>query len=79
MPNETLDKLAQEVAEDTDAKNSAITLLNNLGTELKAVKEELAAQGIDNARLNTLTDSISTNTDNLAAAVVANTPAAPEA
>lgn len=79
MPNENIDRLEQEVARDTDVTSSAATLLNGLSAELQQVKDELAAQGVDNARLNSLVDSVASNTDALAAAVAANTPAEPGA
>lgn len=74
MPNPVVDRLEQEIAEDASAKNSAITLLNGLSTELKAVKEELAATGVENDRLNTLVDGLDASTNALAEAVVSNTP-----
>ncbi len=67
-------KLTQSVADDTDAENSAITLLGNLKTELDAA---IATSGQDNnAALQALSASIDTNKAALAAAVVQNTPAA---
>jgi hypothetical protein len=79
MPNENLDRLEQEVSRDTDVTSSATTLLNGLSAELQAIKDELAAQNVDNARLNTLVDSVASNTTALADAVAANTPADPNA
>lgn len=79
MPNDSLDRLQAEIQRDTDVTSSAATLLNGLSTELQSVKAELAAQGVDNTRLNTLIDNVASNTDALANAVAANTPAAPPA
>jgi len=67
-----LTTLTQEVQENQDAIASAVTLLNGL-------KAALDAAGTDPAALQALSDSLSANTDALAAAVAANTPAAPAA
>ncbi len=76
--NLSLDRLEAEVAEDTSVKQSAIALMNANNKELKAIRAELAESGIDNAKLNSLIDLYDDSTDELAAAVVANTPAADE-
>ena len=75
MPNPVVDRLEQEIAEDTSAKNSAISLLNGLSGELTAIKAELAEINVDNERLNTLVDGLDASTNALAEAVIANTPA----
>lgn len=64
-----LETLTQAVQADTDAENAAITLLQGL-------KAQLDAAGTDGAKLKALSDQIGTNAAQLAAAVVANTPAA---
>jgi hypothetical protein len=66
-----LDDLKAAVTKDTDAENSAITLLQGLKTKLDA-----AIAAGDPAALKALSDQLGTNTTALAAAVVANTPAA---
>ena len=71
-----LDALTAEVTETTTVQQSAINLLNNLGQTIAQIQAELAAIGITNAALDQLSNTLSTNTDQLAAAVVANTPAA---
>lgn len=76
MPNENLDNLVNEVSETTTVQASAVTLLNGLKAQLDAAIAELAAQGIDNATLNNLSASLDTSTNDLAAAVAANTPGA---
>lgn len=76
MPNPNLDNLVNEVTETTTVQASAVTLLNGLKTQLDAAIAELAAQGIDNATLNNLSASLDTSTNDLAAAVAANTPGA---
>jgi len=62
-----LDDLTTQVQVTADAEQSAIVLLNGLSAAL-------AAAGTDPAKLAALRDSLKTNTDALAAAVVANTP-----
>lgn len=66
----TLDQLTQDVAADTVAVTSAITLLQNLAAAIKQA-------GTDPVALKALTDQLEQNTNALAAAVVANTVAAP--
>lgn len=66
-----LDTLAQQVATNTSAEQSAIDLLNNLH---KLLSDALATQDI--AKVEAITAQLKTSADNLAAAVVANTPAA---
>lgn len=58
------------VAADTDAVNSAITLLTSLADEVEAT-------GGDQDKVTALAAEIRTNTATLASAVAANTPAAP--
>lgn len=71
MANE-LDNLETEVQENNDAVQSAITLLNGL----KAALDAAIASG-DMTRVQALSDTLSSQTDALAAAVTANTPSAP--
>jgi hypothetical protein len=68
----TLDTLTAEVANNTSVEQSAVTLLGNL-------KAELDAAGTDPVALKALSDQLAANDTALAAAIVANTPAAPEA
>lgn len=75
MPNENLDNLVTEVSETTTVQASAVTLLNGLSAVITDVRAQLAAQGIDNATLNNLSANLDTSTNDLAAAVSANTPA----
>ena len=67
-----LTNLTASVQADTDATNSAITLLNSLAAQITAAAGDPVA-------LQSLADSISANASSLAAAVAANTPAAPVA
>lgn len=62
-----LDTLTEQVAATTTAEQSAITLLNGLAAAL-------AAAGTDPVKLQALQDALKTNTDALAAAVIADTP-----
>jgi hypothetical protein len=64
------DDLTAEVAAETTVEASAITLIQGFAAQL-------AAAGTDPVKLKALTASIKTSSDALAAAVVANTPAAP--
>jgi hypothetical protein len=64
-----LDDLKAEVTESTTVQQGAITLINGIAARL-------AAAGTDPTALQALTDSLKTNSDALAAAVAANTPAA---
>ena len=73
-----LDNLEKEVSENATVIASAVTLIQGLGTELKAVKDELAAQGVTSAKLNELAASLDSNEQALAAAVAANTAASDE-
>lgn len=67
-----LDALKVDVAESVDVQNSAIVLLNGL----KAALDAAIASG-DPAALTALSASLDSTKDALAAAIVANTPAAP--
>lgn len=67
-----LDTLTAEVTNNTSVEQSAITLIQNIATEL-------AAAGTDPVALAALVTKLQTNDAALAAAVTANTPAAPAA
>ena len=67
-----IDDLQADVASNTDAIASAVTLLQNL-------KAALDAAGTDPVKLQAVKDALEKNTADLAAAVAANTPAAPPA
>lgn len=66
-----LDALTAQVAANTDAEQSAITLLNSLHQLLA----DAIASG-DPAKLTALRDQLATSKDALAAAIVSNTPSA---
>ena len=63
-----LDTLTTQVKANTDAEASAILLLQGLSAQIAAIKTDPVA-------LQTLSDELKASADNLAAAVVANTPA----
>lgn len=65
-----LTALTAQVQANTDAEASAIALLNGLSAQLAAV-------ATDPAKVSDLANSLKSSADALAAAVVANTPAAP--
>jgi hypothetical protein len=65
-----LDALTAEVSQNSDVINSAITLI----TGLKAKIDELIAAGNVDPALQALSDSLDSKTNELAAAVAANTP-----
>lgn len=67
-----LTQLTTDVSADTDAVNSAVTLLNTLAAEI-------TANANDPAALAALAASLEANTATLATAVTANTPAVPSA
>lgn len=71
MSNE-LGDLELEVARNTTVEGSALTLIQGFAAQL-------AAAGTDPVKLKALRDTLATNDDALAAAVTANTPAAPPA
>lgn len=65
-----LSKLQDEVANDVTVEQSAITLLQGLSAEI-------AALPADQGAIDDLAAKVKSSADALAAAVVANTPAAP--
>jgi len=65
-----LTALTAEVANNTEVDQSAIALLNGLSAQIEALKTDPAA-------LQGLADTLKSSSAALAAAVVANTPAAP--
>lgn len=71
-----LTDLTARVSANTSAEASAATLLSSIKTELDTAIAALPTPA-DKVALQALSDQIGANTANLAAAVVANTPAAP--
>jgi len=69
--SQELDALTQAVADDTSVDQSAITLINGLAAKIDAAKNDPAA-------LTALSAQLKQNSSALAAAVAANTPAAPD-
>lgn len=62
--------LETQVAANTDVEESAVILINGL-------RQKLIDAGTDPAKLKTLADSLKTSADNLASAVLQNTPPVP--
>jgi len=72
--------LQAEVANNTTVEKSAVTLLQGLSSQLAAAIAAAANAGATPAQLQALTDlqtALNTNDTDLAAAIAANTPAAP--
>ena len=71
-----ISKLQAAVANETTVEQSAITLLTTLSAEIQTL---INASGntVDPAALQAIVDSMNTSQAALAAAVTANTPAAP--
>jgi hypothetical protein len=67
-----LSALTAEVARDKDVNSSAATLLADLAARLEAAKADPVA-------IQALADALRAQSDDLAAAVAANTPADPTA
>lgn len=74
----TLSDLEADVAAETDAVNSASTLLGGLSAQIADLKNNQTDPATA-ARIDALATSVETARDTLAAAIVANTPAAPPA
>lgn len=66
-----LDRLAQEVSENNDAIDSAVTLLTDLSQRIRDLEPTAEA-------INALADELDANTGRLSAAILDNTPAMPE-
>lgn len=66
------DNLTAQVKANSDVLDSAITLINGIA-------DRITAAGVDPTKLNALTTELKAKDDLLSAAVVANTPAAPNA
>lgn len=90
MPNAIdLTALTAAVTADTDATNAALNLITSFGQQLGALTTQLAQanaaasptpdQVAAQAAIATLSSQIQTNASALAAAITANTPAAPVA
>jgi regulator of replication initiation timing len=72
-----IDALTAIVNNAVTVEQSAVELLNGLGKQLSDVAETLAEQGADVTALTDLRAHLSDETAALAAAITANTPAAP--
>jgi alpha-beta hydrolase superfamily lysophospholipase len=67
--SQELDNLTAQVKANSDAVDAAVLLINGIA-------DRITAAGVDPAKLTALTDELKSKDDTLAAAVVANTPAA---
>lgn len=65
-----LDQLKAQVQKNSDVTQSAVTLINGLSDQIKALKDDPAA-------IAKLADDLKAQADSLSAAVVANTPTGP--
>jgi hypothetical protein len=72
-----LEELETQVAETLGVEQSAITLLQGIEARLQELADELAAQGIDNAKVLALAAELDASEDALAAAVSAVPPLTP--
>jgi hypothetical protein len=80
MANPILDQLAAEVAATTEVEASAVTLINGIAGRVQAAVEAALANGATAEQLAPVTAEVAAlNAQNqaLAAAIAANTPAAP--
>lgn len=64
----SLDALTAQVKANTDTEGSAVVLLNGLAEQIAGLKNDPVA-------IQALSDQLKTSADNLAAAIVTNTPA----
>jgi hypothetical protein len=79
MANQVLADLAAQVKVNTDAEDSAIKVLNGIAARIDAAVAAAIANGATAAELAPVSDEVTAlkaSSDALAAAVVANTPAA---
>jgi hypothetical protein len=81
MPlQDEIDALKAEVARDTNVISSAVTLINGIQAAIDAAVAAAVANGATATQLadiQAVSDSLKANDDALAAAVAAQTPAAP--
>jgi len=79
MANVVLDSLANQVKANTDAEASAVIVLNGIAGRIQKAVDAALANGATEAELQPVSDEVAAlkaSSDALAAAVVANTPAA---
>jgi len=79
MPNPILQTLSDQVAATTSVEASAKTLIDGFGARLQAAVDAALANGATAAELQPVqaeVDALKTASDDLAASVAANTPAA---
>jgi len=79
MPAPVLADLQAAVTRNTDVANSAVTLINGIASRMQAAVDAALANGASATELAPVTAEVAAlnaNSDALAAAVTANTPAA---
>lgn len=79
MPNSILDALSQQVKANTDCEDSATLLITGIAARIQAAVDKAIAGGATAAELEPVqaeVDAMKRSADALAAAVLANTPAA---
>ena len=77
--NAEIERLKSEVARSTTVSSSAVLLINGISARIKKAVDEAIANGATAEELVPLTDlnvALSTSSNELGAAVIANTPAA---
>lgn len=77
---EEIDDLKAEVAADKEVESSAVTLLNGIQARIDAAVAAAQSAGATDAQLadiQAVSDALAAQREELSAAVVANTPAAP--
>lgn len=80
MANPILDALAAQVKANTDAEDSAVVLINGIAARIQTAVDAAIAGGATAAELAPVQAEVTAmkaSADALAAAVLANTPAAP--
>lgn len=74
----SLDDLVVEVADQTSVITSAGVLLDGLTAQVQALRDDLAAAGMDTAKVDAVLASLQANKTALAEAVARNTPSETE-
>ena len=74
--SQQMDALVEQVAKTDGVIESAVVAFNGFGRQLTDLQNELAAAGVDTAKLDALRTDLAARTDALAAAIPA-TPVAP--
>lgn len=73
-----LDRLKAEIAENKTVTDSVLALVQSVSTQLRELSDKVKAGEASEAEIAALADELDANTNALAGAVTANTPAADE-